>query len=142
MATADPLPLPPPDDDPIPETGYAEAARYDSASQRIVIMLRHDLELAIPVRLLQGLANAPPAALARIEISPSGTGLHWPELDVDLYVPALIQGLFGTRRWMARLLGKAGGQVRSDAKTRAARANGRKGGRPRKRPDGPSLPDT
>jgi len=110
--------------------------RYDAALRRIVITLRHGLELAIPVHLLQGLADAPPASLDRIEISPEGTGLHWPDLDADLYVPALIQGLFGTRRWMASLLGQAGGRARSEAKTRAARLNGRKGGRPRKRPDG------
>ncbi len=136
MTTPDALPAPPPDDDPIPDTGYADAARYDAASRRIVITLRHGLELAIPVHLLQGLADAPPASLDRIDISPEGTGLHWSDLDVDLYVPALIQGLFGTRRWMASLLGQAGGRARSEAKTRAARANGLKGGRPRKRPDG------
>lgn len=32
----------------------------------------------------------------------------------------------------AALLGRKGGQVRSEAKTRAVRENGRKGGRPRK----------
>jgi hypothetical protein len=136
MTTPDALPTHPSDDDPIPDTGYADAARYDAASRRIVITLRHGLELTIPVHLLQGLADAPPASLDRIDISPEGTGLHWPDLDVDLYVPALIQGLFGTRRWMASLLGQAGGRARSEAKTRAARANGLKGGRPRKRPDG------
>jgi hypothetical protein len=101
----------------------------------VVLTVRHGIELSIPVHLLEGLSDAPPAALAHIDISPAGTGLHWPALDVDLYVPALIQGLFGTRRWMASLLGRTGGQARSEAKTRAARANGRKGGRPRKRPD-------
>jgi len=34
---------------------------------------------------------------------------------------------------MARQLAAAGGRARSDAKTAAARANGAKGGRPRKR---------
>ncbi|MHB8141548.1 MAG: hypothetical protein ACYDHD_09945 [Vulcanimicrobiaceae bacterium] len=38
---------------------------------------------------------------------------------------------FGNRRWMSEL-GKIGGRSRSDAKTRAARTNGRKSGRPRK----------
>jgi hypothetical protein len=26
-------------------------------------------------------------------------GLHWPKLDADLYIPALMQGVFGSRRW-------------------------------------------
>ncbi|WP_103035554.1 DUF2442 domain-containing protein [Castellaniella caeni] len=124
-----------PHDEPIPETGYAESARYEPASQHIAITLRHGIVLTIPVRLLQGLADAPPASLNRIEVSPMGTGLYWPDLDVDLYIPSLIQGLFGTRRWMASLMGKAGGSARSNAKTQAARINGRKGGRPRKKPD-------
>ncbi|HET8598451.1 MAG TPA: DUF2442 domain-containing protein [Castellaniella sp.] len=123
-------------EDPVPDTGYAESAHYDTASQRVAITLRHGLELMIPVHLLQGLADAPPTSLSRIEISPAGTGLYWPDLDVDLYIPSLIQGLFGTRRWMASLMGQAGGRSQSAAKARAARANGRKGGRPRKRPDG------
>jgi len=47
-------------------------------------------------------------------------------------VPGLLQGTFGTRRWMAGELGAAGGKARSTAKVAAARENGRKGGRPRK----------
>jgi hypothetical protein len=26
--------------------------------------------------------------------------LHWPKLDADLYAPALLQGIFGSRKWM------------------------------------------
>jgi hypothetical protein len=70
--------------------------------------------------------------LSAIEISPSGLGLHFPALDADLYVPALLEGFLGSRHWMAEQLGKSGGQARSHAKTAAARANGRLGGRPKK----------
>jgi Protein of unknown function (DUF2442) len=106
-------------------------ARYDRRVSRIVISLDNGLELAFPPRLAQGLENAP-AELALIEISPLGDGLHWPALDADLYVPALLQGVFGSKNWMARQLGAAGGRARSGAKAAAARENGRKGGRPRK----------
>jgi hypothetical protein len=82
--------------------------------------------------LAQGLENATPAELAMIEISPMGDGLHWPAIDADLYVPALMQGIFGSKTWMARNLGAAGGRSRTDAKAAAARDNGRKGGRPKK----------
>jgi len=58
-------------------------------------------------------------------------GLHWESLDIDHYIPALIDGVFGTRAWMSEL-GKLGGTSRSKAKQTAARKNGRKGGRPRK----------
>jgi len=107
-------------------------ARYDRRVSRVVIGLDNGLELAFPPRLAQGLEHATPAELALIEISPLGDGLHWPALDADLYVPALLRGVFGSRNWMARHLGAAGGRARSDAKAAAARENGRKGGRPRK----------
>jgi hypothetical protein len=58
-------------------------------------------------------------------------GLHWPKLDTDLYVPALLQGVFGSKQWMAQQLGAQGGRSRTAAKVAAARANGRKGGRPK-----------
>lgn len=90
------------------------------------------LEVTFPARLGEGLAGASPDDLADIEISPSGLGLHWPKLDADLYVPGLLQGVFGSKAWMARELGAIGGSSRSAAKAAAARANGRKGGRPRK----------
>ncbi|SEC87818.1 Protein of unknown function [Rhizobiales bacterium GAS188] len=107
-------------------------ARYDRRVSRVVIGLDNGLELAFPPRLAQGLEHATPAELAIIEISPLGDGLHWPAIDADLYVPALLQGVFGSKSWMARHLGAAGGRARSDAKAEAARENGRKGGRPRK----------
>ncbi|MGA2169635.1 MAG: hypothetical protein ABSG62_15610 [Terracidiphilus sp.] len=55
----------------------------------------------------------------------------FPDLDVDLYVPALIEGVYGSRRWMAQL-GKKGGSARTEAKRKAAKANGAKGGRPKR----------
>ena len=114
-------------------TPRAVAARYDRRVSRVMVSLSNGLELAFPPHLAEGLADAKPADLAAIEITPTGLGLHWPTLDADLYLPALLQGVFGSPRWMAGLLGKSGGLARSVAKVAAARENGRKGGRPRKR---------
>lgn len=58
----------------------------------------------------------------------TGYGLHWDALDTDLSVPGLLVGLFGTKSFMARHAGRA----TSPAKAGAARANGAKGGGPRK----------
>ncbi len=112
--------------------GYATAARFDRRRGRVVVKLNTGVELAFPADLAEGLHGASENALSQIEITPSGLGLHWPKLDADLYVPALMQGVFGSRRWMAQELGGRGGRVRSSAKSEAARANGRKGGRPKK----------
>ena len=80
--------------------------------------------------MAEGLADAPRSKLTKIEISPNGLGLHWPQLDADLYVPALIEGAFGSHRWMQQI-GELGGSARSPAKAKASRENGKRGGRPK-----------
>ncbi|MHB1271447.1 MAG: DUF2442 domain-containing protein [Rhodanobacter sp.] len=114
------------------EAGHAVSARYDRRSSRVVVNLSTGVQVAFPAALAEELAGASPVDLAAIEISPSGLGLHWPLLDADLYVPSLLVGIFGSKRWMAVQLGAAGGRSRSEAKTASSRKNGRKGGRPRK----------
>ena len=110
----------------------AVAARFDRHRSRVVVALSNGLELAFPPRMAEGLEQATSAELSTIEISPSGDGLHWPALDADLYIPSLLRGAFGSKSWMAQQLGTAGGKASSRVKAAAARANGRKGGRPRK----------
>lgn len=110
----------------------AQSARYDSKRGRIVLELGNGCEFAFPVNRAQGLAEASRAKLAKIEITSSGLGLRWPLLDADFYVPALIEGIFGTARWMHEI-GKLGGKAKSAAKSKAARENGKRGGRPKNR---------
>ena len=114
------------------EQPHATSARFDRRGARIIVGLSNGLDLGVPVELAQGLAGAKAADLAVIEITPTGLGLHWPRLDADLYLPALMEGVFGTRRWMAQRLGKSGGSSTSLSKRKAARANGKLGGRPRR----------
>jgi len=113
-------------------TPTATAARYDRRSGRVVIDLSSGLSIAFKPQQVQGLEHATPDQLRTIDISPSGLGLLFPALDADLYLPGLLQGFLGSRRWMAAQLGKAGGRAKSAAKTAAARANGKLGGRPKK----------
>lgn len=106
----------------------AAAARYDRRLDRVVVELTNGCTFAFPPRLAQGLENATEDQLAAIEILGAGYGLHWDALDADLSIPGLLAGLFGTKAYMAR----QAGQAISPAKAAAARANGAKGGRPRK----------
>ncbi len=106
-------------------------AEYERKPDLISLYLDDGIRVSIPRMKLQGLQEADPAKLAKIELVGRGTGLHWPLLDVDHYVPGLLHRVFGTRRWMAEI-GQRGGSVTTKAKAAAARANGRKGGRPKR----------
>ena len=80
----------------------------------------------------QGLENAHPADLSDAQISASGLGVHFPKIDADIYIPALLEGFLGSKRWMAAQMGKVGGKASTEEKASAARENGKRGGRPRK----------
>ena len=110
----------------------AISARYDRRLDRVIVHLNTNLDIAFSPRDAQGLEHATPSELAKIEITPSGFGIHFPKLDADLYLPALLEGFLGSRKWMAKRMGTIGGQSRSAAKALASRSNGKLGGRPKK----------
>jgi hypothetical protein len=95
----------------------------------LIVELSNRRRLVLPIEDLQGFGNATHEQIKNHELLGHGTGISFPELDVDLYVPAQIEGVYGNRRWMAQL-GRKGGSAKSEAKRKAARANGVRGGRP------------
>jgi hypothetical protein len=110
----------------------ALAARYDRRTARVVVTLASGLDISFSPQTVEGLEAAKAIDLTGIEISPSGFGLHFPKLDADIYLPALLDGFLGSRNWMAARLGERGGKAKTSAKARAARRNGKLGGRPRR----------
>lgn len=116
----------------VAEGGLARTARYDHARQELCITLLNGASVAIPAHLIEVLRDAPADARGGVEVAGVGYGLHWPELDLDLSIPALLSGIFGTRRWLDENRARIAGRSRSPAKGAAARSNGAKGGRPRK----------
>ena len=115
-----------------PATLAATSAYYDRKSRNIIVKLSTGVGIFFSPKDAQGLEDGTPAQLSEIEITPSGFGLHFPRLDADLYVPAILEGFLGSRKWMAARLGAAGGSSRSKPKAAASRANGSLGGRPKK----------
>lgn len=106
----------------------ATTARYDPQAARVIVDLANGCTFSFPPALTQGLEAATEKQLAEVEILGSGSGLHWETLDVDLSLPGLLAGLFGTKAYLAQRAGR----TRSAAKAAAARVNGAKGGRPRR----------
>lgn len=110
----------------------AVAVRFDAPSHRLILDLRGGLTFMFPPAQLAELKEATPAQQAKAEILPGGIGLHWEELDVDISVPGLLVDLLGTRSLLSEVGRRARGKT-SEAKKAAARKNGKKGGRPKKR---------
>jgi len=106
----------------------AKSVRYDRRSRRVVVNLTNGSVFAFPARLVQGLDDVSDDDLAAVVVEGAGFGLRWSKQDIDISIPGLLAGVFGTRSHMARLAGR----TTSVAKAEAARANGAKGGRPRK----------
>lgn len=79
----------------------AVAVTYDTRLARLVIELTTGIGIIVAPKDLQGLEHAKPEDLEEAEISPSGFGIHFPKLDADIYLPGLLNGFLGTKRWMA-----------------------------------------
>jgi hypothetical protein len=79
----------------------AVEVRYDEPTATLLIRLESGVSIVVPAAAIQGLEAASPEQRGHVEISPAGLGIHFPALDVDIYLPALLEGSLGTKRWMA-----------------------------------------
>lgn len=106
----------------------AESAHYDAGRDRVIVRLTTGVEIGVAPRDVEGLAGAPREALAEIEVEAMGLGIHFPRLDADLYVPALLEGVLGSKAWMAARLARRR-EGRGGAGEREARREAAEGGR-------------
>ncbi len=110
----------------------AQSVHYDAGRNRVVVRLTTGIELGVAPGDVEGLQAATIEDLKAVEVEGLGLGIYFPTIDTDLYIPALLEGILGSKRWMAAQLGAAGGRTRTPAKAAASRENGKLGGRPRK----------
>ncbi len=73
----------------------AVSAQYDNRTKLIIVYLHGGNTFTFSPKWVPSLREASAPDLSNIEVTPSGTGLHWANLDEDLSVPALLQGNFG-----------------------------------------------
>jgi hypothetical protein len=107
-------------------------ARYNARRDTLELTFRGGGSMVIPRTLVPGLVRVTAATLGTPVISAGGDALSWPALDLDVYVPGLVARAFGTQLF-AGATGRQGGRRRSKAKSAAAKLNGAKGGRPRRK---------
>lgn len=109
-------------------TNDAILLAFVPSTNRIHLKLRNHTEISIPVQSIAGLREVSKADLGRMKLSRIGDAIELPEYDLNVSVRGIVRkAVFGED-----LYARAG-RVRSKAKAVAARANGRKGGRPKGR---------
>jgi hypothetical protein len=82
----------------------ARSARYKPRTKRLEIALTNGISLLVPIAYIEGLRHAAPADLREIQIVGRGTALVFPALDEVVSVHGLIDGVFGSKAWAARIV--------------------------------------
>jgi len=107
------------------------ATRYDGERDEIVTDLSTGATLTVPRRAVLGFAKASPKDLVDLAIAPGGEGLWSETVDDGVLLEQLLVLAAGEAT-----LGTIGARInaakKSPARAAASRANGSKGGRPRK----------
>ena len=85
------------------------------------------LIITIPRKMISWLANVEPRLMRKLRLFAFGEALEIEELDLQVSISGTLHRLLGFNH------SERGGMARTPAKIRAARLNGRKGGRPKKR---------
>lgn len=93
--------------------------------------------VSLPLTSIPGLAEAPAEALAELALLPGGWGLSCEPLDLDIDTTGLIMDALMGEGWREAIgrwyVAYAMSGAKSEKKAAAARENGKKGGRPRKK---------
>ena len=103
----------------------ATGVTFDERARRFVLELTNGYSLGVPIATLPEVAGATVAQLRGIAL-PAEDCIEIAALDVQYSVPGLVMAM------SAREIGRLGGKSTSARKSKASRANGKKGGRPRK----------
>ena len=116
-------------------TPHGRAVTYERATRTFVLDLLAGGQLRFAADAVRELAGANEDQLAEVVLTPSGNALGWESLDVDIAVTGLVLDLVAGEGWRTafrQLLMREITTAKSPRKARAARENGKKGGRPRK----------
>ncbi len=107
-------------------------ASYDAETGHVVVTLTNGASFRVPVSVFPDVAESSDTVRHTVRLGTDGRGLRWDALDSEYRWPYLMGVLLGPDAWKQASISTFAG-IKSPAKARAARANGAKGGRPRKR---------
>lgn len=112
------------------EEPFASSVRFNRESGAYAVRLTDGKAFEIPSSLIPELAVASPDQLANVDLFGEGEGLFWQDLDAAISIETLINRAFGET--VRRIAARNAASAKSEAKAAASRANGSKGGRPKK----------
>lgn len=110
---------------------HAIDARFDRVGRKLTIVFSNGLEVSLRPEVSEFLREHADADLSNPYVTPGGDGLIFEAADIAVSIPGLISQLLPeniARKKMASALGSR----TSERKSEAARANGAKGGRPKR----------
>lgn len=112
---------------------HARAVSFDPETGRVTLTLNNGASIGFDAASVRELADATKAQLAELSLSPSGSTLSLRSLDVDIAVEGLVLSVLGSAGWTAAMRAHVNRELarsQSEARRRASRENGKKGGRP------------
>ena len=113
----------------------ARAVRYLADRDVLEIETTREGGFLIPRKWIGALRDVPVDELADLEVWPDGSAIELEARDIHISVDGLLTDVLPAllpESALATIFARRGGQATSAAKRVSARANGRKGGRPRK----------
>jgi hypothetical protein len=113
----------------------AQAVRYVPERDAVEIVTIRNAGFLIPRAWIGALQDVPTEDLDRLDVWPDGSAIALEDRDIHISVHGLMTAILPAMlppRAVAALFASRGGKATSEAKRSSARANGRKGGRPRK----------
>ena len=103
----------------------AVSVLYHRRVSRVIIMLSTGYGVMFSRMLFRSWSMPSRIQMDDIEITPSGLGIHFPKIDADLYLPALLEGGAWGTGWLLSD-GAKGGKAATPAKAAAAKSNGKR----------------
>jgi len=113
-------------------TLHAKGVRYLPEFEALAVSFADKAAVLLPVKKYTELARLSLAELGRIEIGFGGSALCLNERDLHVSIAGLVSASKPLMELASTVIAARNGSRSSEAKALAARANGQKGGRPRK----------